>query len=66
MEIRKTQATDLAAVMALFDEARGTIAALGIDQWQNGYPSEDVVREDIALARAYAVTDGGSCAEPSF
>jgi GNAT superfamily N-acetyltransferase len=59
MEIRKTQATDLAAVMALFDEARGTIAALGIDQWQNGYPSEDVVREDIALARAYAVTDGG-------
>ena len=39
MEIRKTDIADIDAVMPIFDEARTTIATLGIDQWQNGYPS---------------------------
>ncbi len=59
IKIRRAEDGDCAELMALFDEARGTIAALGIDQWQNGYPSEDVVQEDLALARAYAVTWNG-------
>lgn len=58
MTIRHTTPNDLIALDALFAEARGTIAALGIDQWQNGYPSRDVIAEDISLGRSYAVTDG--------
>ncbi len=62
MEIRKATQTDISALMALFDEARATIAQLGINQWQNGYPSLAVVREDIALGRSYVVTvDGALC-----
>ena len=53
MEIRKTKNTDTMAVMPIFDEARGTIAALGIDQWQNGYPSEKVILADIAKNQSY-------------
>lgn len=58
MEIRKTTTADEEALEALFCEARATIAQLGIDQWQNGYPSLAVIRNDSALARSYAVTDG--------
>lgn len=62
MEIRKSICRDTGALMALFEEARGTIAQLGIDQWQDGYPSPQVVDEDIALERSYAVIiDGQLC-----
>lgn len=62
MEIRKATTTDIAALRALFEEARATIARLGIDQWQNGYPSVSVIAEDIALARSYVViADGTLC-----
>ena len=48
--------------MPIFDEARGTIAALGIDQWQNGYPSREVIEKDIELSQSrVVVTDGGVC-----
>ena len=50
---------DLDVLMPIFDEARGTIAALGIDQWQNGYPSRDVIADDIARERSYAVVRDG-------
>ena len=55
MIIRKTTSADLDALMDIFDEARATIAALGIDQWQNGYPSRDVITEDISKERSYTV-----------
>ena len=59
MEIRKSTKHDMGDLLSLFDEARSTIATLGINQWQNGYPSREVVEEDIALARSYTVTDEG-------
>ena len=55
MKIRKSSVSDINNLLEIFDEARKTIATLGIDQWQNGYPSFDVVREDISLSRSYAV-----------
>ena len=54
--IRKTTEADISALMEIFSEARKTIAALGINQWQNGYPNEAVLREDIALSQSYLVT----------
>lgn len=58
MEIRKAKDADFGAMQALFDEARGTIATLGINQWQNGEPAPEVVREDISLGQSYVITDG--------
>ena len=57
--IRKTTETDIPSLMEIFSEARRTIAALGIDQWQNGYPNEDVIRSDIALSQSYVVESEG-------
>jgi len=59
MQIRLATLRDLDRLMPLFEEARGTIAALGIDQWQDGYPSRPVIEEDIRLGRSYVVECNG-------
>ena len=62
IEIRKSTREDVSRLLEIFDEARGTIKALGIDQWQNGYPSREVVAEDIAKDRSYVTElDGQVC-----
>lgn len=62
MLIRKSNPSDLSSLMPIFDEARLTIAALGIDQWQDGYPSADVISTDISRGESYAVElDGKIC-----
>ena len=58
-EIRRATAEDLDAIMSIIEEARRTIAALGIDQWQGGSPNRAMIQEDIAFGRSYcAVSDG--------
>ena len=62
MEIRMTKKEDIDAIMPIFDEARATIAALGIDQWQNGYPSREVIEKDFSKAQSYCVIKDGEIA----
>ncbi len=57
--IRKTTVADIPMLIEIFSEARKTIAALGIDQWQNGYPNEAVISTDIALLQSYLVESDG-------
>ncbi|MBQ8187227.1 MAG: GNAT family N-acetyltransferase [Clostridia bacterium] len=59
MEIRKTTTADLDAVMEILNEARRTIAQLGIDQWQDGYPTADVILDDIAKDRSRVMVKDG-------
>ena len=60
MNIRRATVSDLDTLMPIFEEARDTIAKLGINQWQDGYPSYDVIAEDIAKNRSYAVEPDGT------
>ena len=55
MNIRLSKLSDLDALMPIFDEARRTIATLGIDQWQNGYPTSNVIEADIHKNQSYCV-----------
>ena len=57
MQIRKTTARDIDAVMAIIEEARRTIAALGIDQWQNGTPNRAMIEEDVLLGQSRCVVN---------
>lgn len=62
MIIRKTENHEIDSVMPIFDEARGTMAKLGIDQWQDGYPTRDIIENDVNLSRSYVVEiDGEIC-----
>lgn len=60
MNIRKTTPNDADAVMAIIEEARRTIAALGIDQWQKGSPNRAMIEEDMALGQGYCVEAEGA------
>lgn len=57
--IRKTEAGDIPVLTKIFAEARKTIAALGIDQWQNGYPNAAVVTEDMKRSQSFVVEEDG-------
>ncbi|MBO5305596.1 MAG: GNAT family N-acetyltransferase [Clostridia bacterium] len=60
MEFRKATKKDLDRVMQIILDARTRIGKLGIDQWQYGYPTRDIVKEDIALERYYVGEEDGS------
>ncbi|MBE6626032.1 MAG: GNAT family N-acetyltransferase [Ruminococcaceae bacterium] len=61
MRISLASIDNLSEVMEIFDEARKTIALLGIDQWQNGYPNEHIIREDTKNERLFVVEDDEIC-----
>ena len=54
---RKSTKGDVSSLMPIFEEARGTIAALGINQWQNGSPNRAMITEDMALGQGRVVTE---------
>lgn len=59
MEFRKSELEDVAEIMRMINKAKISLKATGIDQWQKGYPNEDVITEDIMRGESYvAVIDG--------
>ena len=75
MEFRKARMEELDAITELIAGARRFIASQGIDQWQDGYPSRELIREDIEAGRGYVIADEeGPCgycmlmtdAEPTY
>lgn len=58
MTIRLATYDDIPAIMPVIDAAREMMHASGnVNQWINGYPSEEVIRADIARDGGFVVTD---------
>ena len=55
--ISKTTKRDIDRVMVILGEARQSIGKLGIDQWQYGYPSRDIIKNDVDREMSYVVKD---------
>ncbi|MDX1447008.1 GNAT family N-acetyltransferase [Lishizhenia sp.] len=53
MEIIKATPQHLDAILEIIGHAQNYLASLHIDQWQNGYPNEDRILEDIQLQSSY-------------
>lgn len=47
MNARPAELHDFDTIMTLISHARAAIARLGIDQWQDGYPEPEVIKNDI-------------------
>ena len=61
--IRLSTKLDVDEIMCILSEARETIGRLGIDQWQYGYPTRDIIKDDVSNGRSYVVEDeNGICA----
>ena len=60
MEIKLCKEIEINKIMEIYDIARSFMRANGnINQWVNGYPSKDLILNDIKNNRFYGVYDGG-------
>lgn len=57
MNLRKATNDDHPVMMEIVRQAQQSLKSLGIDQWQNGYPSPEIVDRDIREEHAYVLTD---------
>ena len=62
MEFRKTNINDLPEVMKIIREAQSYFKEQGIDQWQNNYPNEEVIKNDIKNNHSYVLVKDGKIA----
>ena len=53
MICRRAEIADLPEIMEIIDNAKVFMRAFDMDQWQNGYPNEEVFRRDIILEECY-------------
>ena len=58
MLIRQARHEDIKTILSIVRSAQLSLSELGIDQWQDGYPSEDIIVEDITNGLGYV-----ACAE---
>lgn len=58
MLIRLANRDDVTAIMRIVRSAQQALKELGIDQWQNGYPTSEVICDDISRGVGYV-----ACAE---
>ena len=47
MKIRNAELCDLPYLLEMLENAKASLRALGIDQWQNGYPNETTLRAAV-------------------
>lgn len=55
--IRKAQHSDIDTVMTIVASAQRALAELGIDQWQDGYPSRAAIEADVNTDVGYVAVD---------
>ncbi len=55
--IRKSNLKDITTIISIYEKARKYMAECGIDQWQNGYPAESDVLNDIDTGISYVLED---------
>lgn len=55
MTFSKASSDDIPAIMEIFHQAQLYLASQNVDQWQNGYPTEEIIINDIRNQENYIV-----------
>lgn len=58
MRLRKALGADIPAIMHIMAQARAAQRALGFRQWDDGYPPESQLEEEISAGRSFVLADG--------
>jgi len=53
--LRKTTIEDINQVMEIIAQAKAYLMSSGVDQWQDDYPNEEIIREDIVNGYGYVL-----------
>ena len=59
---RVAEPSDMDNIMLTIRQAKNYMKKHRVDQWQSGYPNEDMVLEDIARGEGHVMTHGGKFA----
>lgn len=57
MQIRLANPNDLPHIMDIIHEAQAYLAHKKVDQWQNGYPSQNIMQQDIDNLESFIIHD---------
>ncbi|PWG05111.1 GNAT family N-acetyltransferase [Polaribacter aquimarinus] len=55
MKIRLSTIDDIPRIMVIINDAKALLKSLNIDQWQNGYPNQAQVENDIVNKESYVI-----------
>ena len=55
MELRKTEKSEIPAVMDIISDSIAGLKAAGINQWQQGYPNAKSIENDIDQGWSYVL-----------
>ncbi len=59
MYIRKTEISELDAVLKIYTDARSYMRENGnAEQWSGGYPPTELIESDISMGKSYVCIDG--------
>ena len=58
MNFRKSTKSDVSKIMEIVKQAQEYFKSQGIDQWQNNYPNDEVINNDINNGESYVMLDG--------
>lgn len=53
--LRQSKLDDLPSIVQIINDAKESLQERGIDQWQQGYPNEEVLKQDIQENISYAL-----------
>ena len=56
--LRKAAPADLPAIQGIVAGAQAFLRSMGVDQWQDGYPDQDVMLADMRDGNGYVLEDG--------
>ncbi len=59
IKLRKVTEKEITTALLFIEQAKAHLKEQGIDQWQNGYPNLESIKEDVVADRGYFVTDDG-------
>jgi GNAT superfamily N-acetyltransferase len=60
MVIRLSTTADIDAIMACITDAQALLRSHGVDQWQDGYPTAEIILADIARGESFVVIEDKS------
>ena len=60
MEFRKSTKSDITKIMDIVKQAQVYFKEQNIDQWQNNYPNEEVINNDIENGESYVMLENGN------
>ncbi|NLR32061.1 GNAT family N-acetyltransferase [Levilactobacillus tujiorum] len=60
--LRRAQTPDIAKIMTIIADAKALLKADGSPQWQDGYPNEATIRQDILAQQSWVLIVDGQVA----